>query len=137
MPIITMCAPTDRARCSALLRLARSDFSRSAFSSPASRRGGTLISTLNWPSSVWKSGSAIAPSTSALRIAGSALSSIRLSSISMPVSGRSKSNRASRSIAANTSRLRRIFCRYLARSSRVKARWSTSSPTAQPPFHPQ
>ena len=38
--------------------------------SPASRRGGTLISMLNWPSSVWKSSLAIALSTSALRIAG-------------------------------------------------------------------
>src|SRR4029453_9384309 len=130
MPIITMCAPTERACSSALFRLARSVRSRSAFSSPASRRGGTLISTLNWPSSVWKSGSAMALSTSALRIAGSHFSSMRLSSISMPVSGRSNSKRASRSIDAKTSRLRRILCRYFARSSRVKLRCSTSSPIA-------
>jgi hypothetical protein len=70
-----------------------------------------LISTLNWPSSVWKSGSATAASTSALRMAGAASLSIRLSSISMPVIGRSKSNRASRSISAKTSRHRRTFCR--------------------------
>src|SRR5689334_15690383 len=55
---------------------------------------------------------------------------MRLSSISMPVSGRSNSKRDSRSIAANTSRLRRILCRYLARSSRVKLVCSTSSPMA-------
>jgi hypothetical protein len=87
-----------------------------------------LISTLNWPSSVWKLWSAIAASTSALRIAGSVRSSTRLSSISQPVSGRSKSNRDSRSRVANTSRHRRTFWRYSARSARVKTRRSTSSP---------
>jgi hypothetical protein len=49
---------------------------------------------LNWPSSVWMSGSAIASSTSALRIVGSPTSSTRLSSTSSPVIGRSMSKRA-------------------------------------------
>ena len=78
---------------------------------PASRRGATLISRLNWPSSVTKSGSAIASSASAFFIAGSHASSTRLSSTSSPVIGRSTSKRDSRSIRANTSRHCRTFSR--------------------------
>ena len=77
----------------------------------ASRRGATLISMLNRPSSVWNDGSAMAASTSALRIAGSHSSSTRLSSISSPVIGRSKSNRDAVSIRASTSRPLRTFSR--------------------------
>ena len=51
--------------------LARSSCSNELNPPSASRRGATLISMLNWPSSVWNDGSAIAASTSALRIAGS------------------------------------------------------------------
>ena len=54
--MIIMCAPTVRARSSASFRLARASRSRSENTSPSSSRGGTLISTLNWPSSVWKAG---------------------------------------------------------------------------------
>ena len=82
MPIITMCAPIARARSSASLRLARSSASSSAAAVPASAVGRTLISMLNWPISVWKTSSAIAASTSALRIAGSCWASTRLNSIS-------------------------------------------------------
>jgi hypothetical protein len=68
--------------------------------------GGTLISMLNWPSSVWNASSSIALSTSAFLNAGSHFSSTRFSSISIPVIGRSASKRDSRSIRANASRLR-------------------------------
>ena len=96
---MTMCAPIARARCLGVveagpqLRLELVGGRRR----PA-RAGGTLISMLNWPSSVWKSSLAIALSTSALRIAGSCAASTRLNSISSPVSGRSKSNFDSLSI---------------------------------------
>ena len=53
----------------------------------------------------------MAARTSALRIAGSPSESIRLSSISSPVIGRSKSNRDSVSIRASTSRPFRTFSR--------------------------
>ena len=69
--MIIMCAPTVRARSSASLRLARASRSSSENTSPSSSRGATLISTLNWPSSVWKAGSAIASSAAALTSAGS------------------------------------------------------------------
>lgn len=106
-----MCAPIARAFTSAALRLARTYSSKSAVPVPVSRRGGTLISMLNWPSSVWKLGSAMAASTSALRIAGFDASSTRFSSISTPVIGRSRSKRDSRSISAKTSRQRRTLSR--------------------------
>ena len=61
----------------------------------AASAGGTLISMLNWPSSVWNAGSAIASSTSAFFSAGSPASSTRLSSISSPVIGSSVSKRSS------------------------------------------
>ena len=64
MPIITMCAPTSAALASASLRLARTPSSNSVKPRSLSCLGGTLISRLNWPSSVWKSGSAIASSAS-------------------------------------------------------------------------
>ena len=70
-----------------------------------------LISMLNCASSVWKSGSAIRPSTFSLTIAGSPTLSVRLSSISRPMLRRSASNRDSASIRANTSRQRLTFCR--------------------------
>ena len=61
---MTMCAPTARALASAALRLARIRDSKLGAVRRPSSRGGTLISMLNWPSSVTKSGSAIASSTS-------------------------------------------------------------------------
>ncbi len=111
IPTITMCAPTSRAFSSAALRLCRTLFSNVRMPSPARLRGATLISRLNWPSSVTKSGSAIASSASAFFIAGSQCSSTRLSSTSSPVIGRSKSKRASRSILAKTSRHVRTLAR--------------------------
>ena len=51
---------------------------------------------LNWASSVWKSGSAIRPSTLSLTMAGSPPVSVRFSSISRPMLRRSASNRDSR-----------------------------------------
>ena len=71
MPIITMWAPTSAALASASLRLARMPSSNSLKPRSLSCLGGTLISRLNWPSSVWKSGSAIASSASAFFSAGS------------------------------------------------------------------
>ena len=106
-----MCAPTVRARSSARLRLPRTASSSSEATSPWSSRGGTLISTLNWPSSVWKSASAIASSARAFTIAGSPCSSVRFSSISSPTERSSESKRASRSMRANTSRQVRTFWR--------------------------
>ena len=100
-----------RAACSAPLSTARTWSSNSASDVPDSGRGGMLISTLNWPSSVWKSGLAIAARTSSLRITGSPCSSTRLSSISQPIVWRDVSKRASRSMRANTSRLWRTFWR--------------------------
>ena len=111
MPIITMCAPIARARSSASLRLPRSSASSSAAAVPASAVGRTFISMLNWPISAWKTSSAIAARTSSLRIDGSCWASTRLNSISMPVSGRSKSNLDSLSIRPNTSRQRRNLSR--------------------------
>ncbi len=111
MPIITMCASTPDDLLSASLRLRRRVSSK--VDSPPSRSfaGGTLISMLNWPSSVTKSGSAIASRASAFFSAGSPFSSTRFSSTSSPVIGSSVSNAASRSIRANTSRQRRTFSR--------------------------
>ncbi len=108
---MTMCAPTSRAFCSAAFRLSRTLCSKVMIPSPARLRGATLISRLNWPSSVTKSGSAMASSASAFFIAGSQASSTRLSSTSIPVIGRSKSNCEPRSIRANTSRQMRTFSR--------------------------
>ena len=61
-----MCAPVPRASSSARFRLARTAVSSSEKTVPPSSRGGMLISRLNWPISVWKSGSAIASSAAAL-----------------------------------------------------------------------
>ena len=107
--MIIMCAPTVRACSSASLRLARASRSRSENTPPSSRRGGTLISTLNCPSSVWNAGSAIASSAAALISAGSPASSVRLSSTSSPNDRVSGWNLASDSIRANTSRFARTF----------------------------
>ena len=121
IPIMTWWAPTLEPFSSASLserRRLSSNFER-----PPSRSlaGATLISMLNWPSSVWKSGSAMASRTSAFFRAGSPASSMRLSSISRPVIGSSVSKAASRSIRANTSRLRRTFSRWRVRSARLNS----------------
>ena len=108
--MIIMCAPTVRARSSARFRLPRTASSSSVNTSPSSSRGGTLISMLNWPISVWKSASAIASSARAFARAGSPASSVRFSSISRPNERRSESKRDSRSIRAKTSRHVRTFC---------------------------
>ena len=125
---MTRCAPSVRARSSAQFRLDRTAFSNSASPAAAISRGATLISMLNWPISVWKAGSATSSSTRAFRFAGSPRSSTRLSSISMPVIGRSKSNCDSASIWASTSRQLRCLSRNRRRSSRVKTTRSTSRP---------
>ena len=111
IPIIIMCAPTVRARSSARFRLTLTASSSSVNTSPSSIRGGTLISMLNWPISVWKSASAIASSARAFTRAGSPASSVRFSSISRPNERRSDSNRDSCSMRAKTSRHVRTFCR--------------------------
>ena len=79
--------PVSFAFASAWSSDARSTVSSSSSESPDSGRGGTLNSMLYRPSSVWKFGSAIASSTSALAIAGCQVPSTRLSSISSPVIG--------------------------------------------------
>ena len=73
IPIITWWAPTADDRASASFS-DRRRFSSNVFS-PESRNqaGGTLISMLNWPSSVWNAGSAIAANASAFFSAGSPL----------------------------------------------------------------
>ena len=112
MPTIIMCEPISVALSSAALRLSRTCCSSSENTSPVSSRGGMLISTLNWPSSVTNASSAIRSSTSALAIAGSPASSVRLSSISSPIERFSASKRDSRSMRAKTSRLRLTLSRY-------------------------
>ena len=111
MPTIIMCAPTRRDLSSAALRLSRIRCSSLSKISPSSTNGGMLISTLNWPSSVTNASSAIFSSTSAFAIAGSPVSSVRLSSISSPIERLSSSKRDSRSIRANTSRFRLTLSR--------------------------
>ncbi len=108
---MTMPAPASRAFAWAALSWLRTSSSRVTMAAPASDLGGMLISRLNWPSSVWNAGSSISSSTSLLRMAGSPWSSTRLSSISMPVSGSSKSNWFSASIRSSTSRQRWTFSR--------------------------
>ena len=71
MPIIARWVPTSSARGSASFSDCRTDCSKELKPASASRRGATLISMLNRPSSVWNDGSAMAASTSALCIAGS------------------------------------------------------------------
>ena len=132
MPIITMWAPTSADLESASLRLSRRDSSKVVSPPSRSLAGGTLISTLNCPSSVWNSGFAIAASASAFFSAGSPASSIRLSSTSRPVIGSSVSKRASRSIRAKTSRQRRTFSRCRVRSALENSCSSTSSPMPEP-----
>ena len=87
------------------------DSSSSANTVGANWRGAMLISMLNCPSSVWKSGSAIASSTAALASAGRPSSSVRLSSISRPNDPRAGSKRSSASIRAKTSSVVRTFSR--------------------------
>ena len=111
MPIITWWAPTSDDRASASFS-DRRRFSSNVFSPPSrNQAGGTLISMLNWPSSVWNAGSAIAASASAFFSAGSPCSSTRLSSTSSPVIGSSVWNWCSLSIRSNTSRQRWTFSR--------------------------
>jgi hypothetical protein len=110
-PIMMMCAPMAWARASASFRLSRISFSSTCGASPASVVGRTLISMLNWPISACHTSLAMAWSTSSLRMAGPCSASTRLNSISMPVRGRSKSNRDSPSIRPKTSRQRRSFSR--------------------------
>jgi hypothetical protein len=111
IPTIIMWSPASRARSSAWLRLARIVSSNWHITRPSSSRGAMLISTLNWPSSVTKSGSATRSSTAWFVSAGSPASSVRLSSISRPTERRSASKRASASMRANTSRQLRTFWR--------------------------
>ena len=92
MPTIAIWQPIAAARSSARFKALRTDSSNELRPLSPSARGATLISMLNLPSSVTNCGSAIASSTSALRIAGSHSRSTRLNSISNPVIGRSKSN---------------------------------------------
>src|ERR1017187_7116796 len=96
---------------------ARRSASSSPSASPSRWRGGTLISRLNCPTSVAQAGSAIAASTSALRMEGMPRSSTRFSSISWPTVDGFSSNSRSRSIRAKTSSERRTLSRYLRRSS--------------------
>ena len=103
--------PVPRAVVSPAFRSARISRSRSASASPSSCRGGTLISRLNCPISVAQAGSAIAPSTSALRMDGIPAESTRFSSISWPTCDGSASNRRSRSIVANASSERQTLSR--------------------------
>ena len=117
MPIITTRVPVPRAFSSPALRSSLTTCSSSASASPASRRGGTLISRLNCPTSTPQAGSAIASSTSALRMDGMASESTRFSSISWPTCAGLSSNRCSRSIRASASSERRTFSRYSRRSS--------------------
>ena len=111
MPIMTRWLPAWRARPSACARLARTRRSSPARASPDSGWGGTLISRLNWPSSLAQWESAMAPSTSLFFIEGRPSSSTRLTSISSPTCRGSMSNLDSRSIRANTSRQHRTFLR--------------------------
>ena len=67
MPTIIMWSPSLRARSSAWLRLSRICPSNSDRTPPSSMRGAMLISMLNWPSSVTKSGSAMRSSTRSVR----------------------------------------------------------------------
>ena len=107
----TIRLPRLRARWSASSSELRSSVSRPSAESPGSGRGATLSSMLNCASSVWKSGSSMASRTSALAKAGSKASSMRLSSIYSPVSGRSASKCASASIRSKTSRFWWTFSR--------------------------
>jgi len=109
--MIIMCAPAVRERSSAWLRLPRIDSSSSANTVGPNCRGAMLISMLNCPSSVWKSGSAIASRTAALASAGRPSSSVRLSSISRPNDPRAGSKRSSASMRAKTSSVVRTFSR--------------------------
>ncbi len=109
--------PTVRALPSAALRSARTSRSSPSNASPPSWRGGTLISRLNWPTSVAQAGSAIASSASALRMEGMPRSSVRFSSISWPTIEGFSSNLRSRSMRANASSERRTLSRYRRRSS--------------------
>ncbi len=116
---MTRWLPAVRALPSAALRSARTSCSSLANASPPRCRGGTLISRLNWATSVAQAGSAIASSTSALRIEGMPRLSTRFSSISWPTIEGWSSNRRSRSMRANASSERRTLSRYLRRSSPV------------------
>ena len=108
---MTRWLPTVRALLSAAFRSARISRSSPSNASPASSRGGTLISRLNWPTSVAQAGSAIASSASALPIEGMPEASTRFSSISWPTIEGFSSNWRSRSMRANASSERRTLSR--------------------------
>ena len=143
---MTRWLPTVRALASAVLRSARSSVSSLSSESPSSIRGGTLISRLNWPTSVSQAGLAIASSAAALPIDGMPSSSVRFSSISWPTVLGFSSNRRSRSMRANASSERRTLSRYLRLSSPlILIAWmsrptsglrSTSKPTTYPSSPP-
>src|ERR1022692_4027711 len=128
MPIMTMRLPVSRALVSAALRLPLIVCSRSAIASPSSCCGGTLISRLNCPTSVAQAGSAMAASTSALRIDGAPSASTRFSSISWPPRPCPASNESSCSIRANTSSERRTLSRYVRLSAPLNVIGAISRP---------
>nr|BFF01382.1 hypothetical protein GCM10020241_30570 [Streptoalloteichus tenebrarius] len=111
IPIITSAAPASLALALAEFSESRRSRSSSSASSPANGRGGTLISMLCWPSSVWKHGSEIFSSTTVFAIAGRNTSSTRFSSISSPICCLGKWNASFASIRANASRQRCTFSR--------------------------
>src|ERR1022692_2073582 len=128
MPIMTRRLPISRALASAELRLSLIACSRSAIASPSSWQGGTLISRLNCPTSVAQVGSAMASSTSALRMDGAPSESTRFSSISWPTFGVLAPNACSRSIRANTSSDRRTLSRYVRLSAPLNVIGAMSRP---------
>ena len=91
MPIITRWASTSLALLLGVVEAAAQVVLEAGDAARAEPAGGTLISRLNCPSSVWKLGLAIASSASAFFSAGWPSSSTRLNSISMPVIGSSMS----------------------------------------------
>ncbi len=117
MPTMASRTPAWRARRSARLYLSVISRSIAASASPASSRGAMLTSMLKRPSSGLQSGSSIAASTSALRMAGEPASSTRLNSTSSPTCSGPSVNRDSRSMRASTSRQLRTFSRYRRRSA--------------------
>ncbi len=131
-PIMTRFAPASCALSSAALNDLRRSCSRPRVSSPASSRGGTLISKFCWPSSRVNEGSSIFSSTSEFAMAGLKASSTRASSISRPICLRGNEKLSSANIVANASRHRWSFSRYRWRSSLVYARPVTSLPMPPP-----
>ena len=104
MPIITMCAWTSLALLSAWLRLVRRSSSKPETPREPRRRGSTLISRLNWASSVWKCGLAIASSASALFSDGRALV---VDEVELDLHARSSGSRCRSGTRAASARRRR------------------------------